>query len=186
MQWRGGRCALAVDDLAPAKAIVVLSTMPAALPGAPSAVEWSDLVDRFDAGIALWQAGRAQLLVFTRGHLPWRSAARLPGEVMAEAAASGGIPGDRILLTREVMDTDGEAQAVAALLCARLGGEHMRSVILVTSAFHMRRARLLFARTGLQVTPFPVDFQGLRRWHIHDPGFAPRCGKPPKDGDRSA
>ena len=86
----GWQVRLAVDELAPAEAIAVLSTIPAALPGVPSAVEWSDVVDRFDAGIALWQAGKAQFLVFTRGHLPWRSAARPPGEMMAEAAASQG------------------------------------------------------------------------------------------------
>ena len=57
------------------------------------------------------------------------------------------------------MNTDGEARAVAALLRARMSGEHRCSVILVTSAFHMRRARLLFARAGLRVIPYPVDFQ---------------------------
>ena len=32
-------------------------------------------------------------------------------------------------------------------------------IILVTSAYHMRRARMLFQRQGLEVEPFPVDFQ---------------------------
>lgn len=31
-------------------------------------------------------------------------------------------------------------------------------IILVTSAFHMRRSRVLFAHAGFQVVPFPVDF----------------------------
>lgn len=32
-------------------------------------------------------------------------------------------------------------------------------IILVTSAFHMRRAKMLFERQGFEVEPFPVDFQ---------------------------
>ena len=33
------------------------------------------------------------------------------------------------------------------------------TVILVTSAYHMRRSLLLFTRAGVSVVPFPVDFQ---------------------------
>ena len=29
----------------------------------------------------------------------------------------------------------------------------------MTSAFHMRRAEMLFRKSGFEVTPFPVDFQ---------------------------
>ena len=32
-------------------------------------------------------------------------------------------------------------------------------MILVTSAYHLRRGQLLFARAGVPVVPFPVDFQ---------------------------
>ena len=37
-------------------------------------------------------------------------------------------------------------------------------ILLVTSAFHMRRAQRLFERQGMQVLPFPVDFQERGRW----------------------
>jgi uncharacterized SAM-binding protein YcdF (DUF218 family) len=32
-------------------------------------------------------------------------------------------------------------------------------ILLVTSAYHMSRAEILFRRAGLEVIPFPVDFQ---------------------------
>jgi uncharacterized SAM-binding protein YcdF (DUF218 family) len=38
-------------------------------------------------------------------------------------------------------------------------GHDRDTVILVTSAFHMRRSQLLFTRAGVPVVPFPVDFQ---------------------------
>ena len=37
-------------------------------------------------------------------------------------------------------------------------------ILLVTSAFHMQRARRLFERQGLVVEPFPVDFQARGAW----------------------
>ena len=49
--------------------------------------------------------------------------------------------------------------AIRRLLPAR-----QSRVLLVTSAFHMRRAQRLFERQGLQVLPFPVDFQARGRW----------------------
>ena len=36
-------------------------------------------------------------------------------------------------------------------------------IILVTSAFHMPRAKMLFERQGFEVEPFPVDFQNSDR-----------------------
>jgi len=46
-------------------------------------------------------------------------------------------------------------------------------IILVTSAFHMRRARMLFERQGFEVEPFPVDFQTSDRPTINVLSFIP-------------
>ena len=32
-------------------------------------------------------------------------------------------------------------------------------IILITSAYHMKRAKTIFQRRGFIVTPYPVDFQ---------------------------
>ena len=37
-------------------------------------------------------------------------------------------------------------------------------VLLVTSAFHMRRAQRMFERQGFTVLPFPVDFKARASW----------------------
>jgi len=69
-----------------------------------------------------------------------------------------GIPGDRVRVTGRVLNTAAEAQAVAQLLHdedpAAAG-----PVILVTSAFHMRRSAWLFRQAGVDVFPYPVDFR---------------------------
>lgn len=68
-----------------------------------------------------------------------------------------GVPAPQIVKTTRVTSTAEEAQAVATLLRGRLAGAPR--ILLVTSAFHMSRARMLFERTGMSVIPFPVDFK---------------------------
>jgi uncharacterized SAM-binding protein YcdF (DUF218 family) len=142
-----------------ADAIVVLSGMLRIVPGRPPTAEWSDAVDRIDAGVALARADKAPLLVFTSEWFPWNAGGMDKGQWLADRAADLGAARERIVVTGKVSNTAEEAKAVAGLLAARGGPHASKSVILVTSAFHMRRSELLFARVGLSVTPFPVDFR---------------------------
>ena len=64
-----------------------------------------------------------------------------------------GVPSGIIFLTENVQNTDQEAKAVANLL-----NKEVPNIILVTSAFHMPRAQMVFEAAGIAVSPFPVDF----------------------------
>lgn len=141
-----------------AQAIVVLSTGRVQPPGDPNVSEWTD-ADRFYGGIELYKANKAPLLVFTGGWVPWRPNAIPEGEVLMQYAADLGIPRGRMLTTRQATNTEEESRAVAVLLAKRLGPNAAPRVLLVTSAYHMRRAQMLFRRAGLEVAPFPVDFK---------------------------
>ena len=141
------------------QAIVVLSGMLVEPPGDASLSEWSEAVDRFEAGMALFQADKAPVLVFTGGWAPWYPAARPEGEILAERAALLGVLRSQMLVTTKVANTAEEAHAVARQLQERLSTTANVQIILVTSAFHMRRSRMLFVRAGFQVVPFPVDFR---------------------------
>jgi uncharacterized SAM-binding protein YcdF (DUF218 family) len=154
--------ASAIDAL-PAEVIVVLSWGRIVAPGHAAISEWGD-ADRFFGGVELFKAGKAPLLVFTGGRLPWEpKTARLEGEILSEYAKLLGIPAECVVTTSAVMNTAEEAGAVAALLANRRMKSANRPtaarVLLVTSAFHMARSRQLFERAGLKVVPFPVDFQ---------------------------
>jgi len=145
-----------------ADAVVVLSGMVRAVPGASGTTEWTDAVDRIDAGVALAVAGKAPLLVFTAEWYPWDPGDVEKGRVLAERAVALGVPRERVVTTGRVGNTADEAKAVSELLAGRGAAPPARSVILVTSAHHMRRSRLLFERAGLSVAPFPVDFRTSR------------------------
>jgi uncharacterized SAM-binding protein YcdF (DUF218 family) len=68
-----------------------------------------------------------------------------------------GVPPDRILVEDQSRDTRENAAFTRRLMSMR----SLRKAILVTSAFHMRRARFLFEREGLEVVPYPA---GFRTW----------------------
>jgi len=136
-----------------ADAIVVLSGMLEINEvGDSTYLEWGD-PDRFFGGIALFKAGKAQKLVFTGGKMPWDKAKKTEGEVLKDYAISNGIPSEKIFVTKDVENTADEAVAVKELI-----GTSKR-IILVTSAYHMYRAKRLFEKQGFIVIPYKVDFK---------------------------
>ena len=141
------------SEIDTANAIVVLSGMVTAIKSKNGLnYEWGGAVDRFFTGINLFNLDKAPTLIFTGGKLPW-SIGIPEGEFLREEAIKLGIPKKDILLTENVENTDQEAKAIKKLLSL-----DDPKVILVTSAFHMPRAQLVFEAAGISVIPFPVDF----------------------------
>ena len=74
-----------------------------------------------------------------------------------------GVDPSRIEVTQEVVNTETEARAIAAMLGSKgseqATGADQIKVILVTSAFHMPRAQMIFEEAGFSVVPYPVDFR---------------------------
>ena len=103
------------------------------------------------------------LLWGTLRHSRWPTQPQLPpeGDVLLRRARSLGIPASDLASTARVSNTAEEARLVASQLPTG------SSVVLVTSAFHMPRARRLFERAGLQVLPYHVDFKATGAWAIH-------------------
>ena len=114
--------------------------------------EWGEAADRIFAGIDLFKLNKAPVLVLTGGKLPW-SIGVPEGEYLRDVAIDLGVPKKDILLTENVENTDQEAKAIKKILLL-----DNPKVILVTSAFHMPRAQLVFEAAGINVIPFPVDF----------------------------
>lgn len=149
-----------------ADAIVVLAGMArtvSAQPG-PYAREWGDGVDRLEGGLELLKAHRAPQLIITSGKVPWDVMEDTEGQWLAQQAAARDAPPDQIRLTPLVQNTAEEAYEVARML-----PEGSRHILLVTSAYHMPRARSQFESQGLTVTPYPVDLRvGVRAFTILD------------------
>ena len=114
--------------------------------------EWDEAADRIFAGIDLFKSNKAPVLILTGGKLPW-SIGVPEGEYLRNVAIDLGVPKKDILITENVENTDQEAKAIKKILLL-----DNPKVILVTSAFHMPRAQLVFEAAGINVIPFPVDF----------------------------
>jgi len=153
-----------------ADAIVVLSGMLEINEvGDSTYIEWGD-PDRFFGGIALYKAGKAQKLVFTGGKMPWNKAKKTEGEVLKEFSISNGIPAEKIFVTKDVENTADEAVAVKELISPS------KRIILVTSAYHMYRAKKLFERQGFEVIPYKVDYKTAGENAITVTDFLPSAG----------
>lgn len=160
---------LTPETCSPSGAIVVLGGTVTEWRGGPN-VEWTDAVDRFEAGVRLIQAGKAPRLILGGGTLRPASAGRTEAQAMRRAAIERGVPSASIRLLHRVAVTADEANAVKRLARA----EGFRRVILVTSAFHLPRAVHLFERAGLDVTPYPADYLAPNRGPLGPLGFVPR------------
>ena len=68
-----------------------------------------------------------------------------------------GIPKKDLFTTSNVTNTFDEAKAIKQLFKSKIPSRE-KKIILVTSAFHMKRAKKIFEREGITVYPYPVDF----------------------------
>jgi len=139
----------------PADAVVVLGGIFGAPMDEGYVPNLGESAERLEAGIRLVQQGRAPWLVFTGARVPSDARQIIEGELARREATERGVAPEKILVTGQVGDTADEAGRFAAL--ARERG--WKSVILVTSAWHMPRAARMFRWAGVPITPFPVDYQ---------------------------
>ena len=140
-----------------ADGIVVLSGGRNLPPGDTKIIEWND-PDRFISGINLYKANKANKLFFTGGINPLNSKLPPEGDIYMREAISMGIPSKALYTTYPVLNTLQEAKAIKELLNNEIASKH-KKIILVTSAFHMKRAKRVFEREGISIVPYPVDFR---------------------------
>jgi len=118
--------------------------------------------DRLVHAVALFRAGKAPLVLISGGA---PRGGRPEAQQMRDVLRVMGLPDAVMLLETESLTTDENALYTARLLAER----DIRRVLLVTSAFHMRRAAAVFRARGVEVIPAPTDYQRLVA-----PGVLPR------------
>ena len=69
-----------------------------------------------------------------------------------------GVPHNQIILFSDARNTEEEAKLIYQKLSQDCDGNAPK-ILLVTSAWHMSRAKLLFERAGFTVVPAPTDFE---------------------------
>ena len=151
---------LALENMITSDVIVVLSSGRMLAPGNSLVSEWGD-ADRFYGGIDLFNSRKAPYLIFTSG-VSEDDGMRPEGEILRNYALQLGVPSEKIFVTEVATNTAEEAKVTANLM-RQLRQDNksleLSKVILVTSAFHMKRAKYLFEKEGVPIIPYPVDFR---------------------------
>ncbi len=148
-----------------ADAIVVLGgALSYVRPAGEPIAEWGDAIDRVFGGIALARAERAPRLIFLGGSSIGQEGLPSEGDRARQLAIEAGIPADRIEVSPQALNTAEEAATIRKMF-----GATRPKIILVTSAFHMPRAKVTFETEGFEVLPYPVDFRApVRRIALMD------------------
>ena len=167
---------LALQAVPSAQAIVVLG---GALSPPSAGRPWPDLsaaADRVWHAARLFRARKAPLVLMSGGHDPALSLTS-EAHAMRDFIQDLGVPSAAVLLEPDSRNTRENAQFTAVLLRQR----QVNSVLLVTSALHMRRALAHFKGQGLQVVPVATDHSplaapGLAGW-LPDAGALDGSGR---------
>ncbi len=149
---------MAVHEVPQAEAIVVLG-------GGVSPASIGELYPNLESGAdrvwhasRLFHASKAPLILLTGGSDPEHGATS-EAEAMRRFMLDLGIPKQVILLEQQSRNTSQNAEYSSEIL-AKLG---INRILLVTSAYHMPRAKGLFEAQGLEVIPVATDHEVLSR-----------------------
>ena len=117
-------------------------------------IVYGSAVDRLMQAIALYHGKKIKKILLSGGsgyvmHEDWKEAVWL-----AQVLYKCGIPKEDVILENNSRNTRENAQYSTAIL---KNGKYGNRFLLITSASHMRRSIRCFNKTGLAVSPYPVD-----------------------------
>ena len=149
---------LTPDYVSESDAIVVLSGGGRRVSSKGSKIfEWND-PDRFLAGLNLIKNKKSPNLIFTGGINPYNKTLPPEGSLYMEEAIKLGVQKENIYVTLPVKNTLEEVIEIKKLL-KKISKKEKYKILLVTSAYHMHRARNIFIKHGIDVEAYPVDFR---------------------------
>lgn len=117
---------------------------------------YSKTVDRILQPLLLYKEGKVRKILISGGSglVSTQADSLYEGRALADLLRISGVPPEDILLEGRSRNTHENALFTKQVL-ARTS---YRKVLLVTSAFHMRRAVGCFRKEGIEVRPYPADF----------------------------
>lgn len=121
--------------------------------------------DRVLHTVMLWRRGCFSHILITGGSGSVLDRGRLSEAAeLRQVFRTCGVPDSVIITEEQSRNTRENALNSAAILKQHPA---WRRVVLITSAFHMRRSVGCFERVGIHATPFPVDYTGANQ--AYDP-----------------
>jgi uncharacterized SAM-binding protein YcdF (DUF218 family) len=129
--------------------------------------------DRLTNALWLYRAGRVRRIIVSGGSGALLQKAHTEAADLATLLRLAGVPARDILLEDQSRNTHENALFTKRLLAQY---PDIKSLVLITSAFHARRAQGCFQKVGLQPTAFPAGYFSTDRratpdyWLLPSPG----------------
>lgn len=147
-----------IEEVPESDVIVVLGGAINPMTYYPERVEILSAGDRMTESVLLFRNRKAPLLLFTGGSGVLFQQKVSESDSARKFFLDFGVPEDFLLIEGISRNTKENAIETAKIL--RENG--LNKIILVTSAFHMKRSLGVFQKEGLEVFPFPTDYRALR------------------------
>jgi len=144
----------APDPIPTVEALVVLGGGTDPLEPPREMVEINGAGDRVFYAAQLYREGKARHILVSGGRLDWDSCPTTPAGEMASLLTWMGVPGEAIWIQDKSRNTYEDV-----LYSTRMLREmQVEKILLVTSAWHMPRAMMLFEAQGIEAFPAPTDY----------------------------
>lgn len=148
--------------VAPADAVVLLTGITSSGKSPHDRVYVPHGADRLTHALWLYRAGRVRRIIISGGSGAVLATAHTEAADLATLLRLAAVPPQDILLEQRSRNTRENASFTRELLAQH---PEIKSLALVTSAFHQRRALGCFAKAGLHPQSFPADFYTTdRNW----------------------
>ena len=141
-----------LESIPKTDAIVVLGGISKTMLAEAADPQFGDGIDRLLYALRLYRAGKSKAILLTGGAAEnFKPEAQLAAGFLEEQ----GIPSEALLLETKSRNTRQNASYSLEIMEA----QNINHILLVTSAFHMRRAQATFERIGIKVTPAATDYR---------------------------
>ena len=129
--------------------------------------------DRLTSALWLYRAGRVRRILIAGGSGAVVAKAHTEAHDLATLLRLAGVPNSAIILEDKSRNTRENALFTRQLLA---GAPELDTLILITSAFHQRRALGCFEKVGLRPIAFPAGYRSADRRATPDYWLVPNAG----------
>jgi uncharacterized SAM-binding protein YcdF (DUF218 family) len=170
-EWEYPALPLQETELHEQAIILTGVTIPDLLPD--DRVYFAKGADRVLHTVQLYKEGKIKRILITGGNGKLIGEGKAEAPLLKKVLVLCGIPDSSIFIEAIAFNTRENALHTKALMDS-LGWKGKS--LLVTSAFHMRRAKGCFEKVGLIVTPYPCDYYGGPVKYTPDQWLIPSAG----------
>jgi uncharacterized SAM-binding protein YcdF (DUF218 family) len=112
--------------------------------------------DRILHPLQLYRMGKIDKILITGGTTPAKDTVLIEALQLRQVLLYAGVDSNDIYIEPKAINTRENALFSAPIIKKMVGDT---PILLVTSAFHMRRSLACFAKVGVKCDPYPVDFR---------------------------